>query len=120
MKPEIHKMWIETLRTEEYEQGFGYLCAHNKHCAIGVLCELAIKNGVPLEKSNRKDDDENVCVYDEYSGLMPDIVMKWAQLKTGHVHLPKRNINVLMLNDGEKYTFSEIADLLEAEDPLSL
>lgn len=44
------RLWVKALRSGEYKQGYGYLHykrgGKDKFCCLGVLCDLAVKNGV--------------------------------------------------------------------------
>lgn len=46
MKPEIKAKWFAALRSGEYDKGTGALNRDYKFCCLGVLCELAVKEGV--------------------------------------------------------------------------
>ena len=48
MNPQIKAQWVADLRSGQYEQGNGYLNADGKLCCLGVLCEQAVKAGVPI------------------------------------------------------------------------
>lgn len=42
-------MWVEALRSGEFEQGVGKLKdGDGKYCCLGVACEVAIRNGLYL------------------------------------------------------------------------
>lgn len=55
---EVKKLWVDALRSGEYTQGFGLsyytFCGEPHFCALGVLEELAVQNGV-LSRSERSD-----------------------------------------------------------------
>lgn len=50
MNQEIKLRWLETLQSGKYTQGKTYLSAQGKHCCLGVLCEMAVEAGLPVEK----------------------------------------------------------------------
>lgn len=53
MKKEIADKWVAALRSGNYKQTTGMLNRNNESfCCLGVLCEIAIKDGVELEKHN--------------------------------------------------------------------
>lgn len=58
LKPEVKEKFLTALRSGEYEQGMGALCIENaggkNHCCLGVLTDLAAKEGV-VEWSSRTD-----------------------------------------------------------------
>ena len=46
MNKEVKKKWVDALRSGEYAQGRSSLRDHDEYCCLGVLCELAVKEGV--------------------------------------------------------------------------
>lgn len=50
MNQEIKSHWLAKLKSGEYTQGRTYLSGEGKHCCLGVLCEMAIEAGLPIEK----------------------------------------------------------------------
>lgn len=84
MKPEIKKLWVDALLSGEYQQGQGYLRQREdneepRFCCLGVLCDLAIKNGVPIIVSQR---DDRVTEFDNASESLPESVMEWSGLSS--------------------------------------
>lgn len=87
MNPDIKALWLEALRSGEYKQGVGVL--HNEtedtYCCLGVLCDVAIKQGVnvettTLERHGGLDDEREVTAYGdeaEYQ-ILPTAVKAWA------------------------------------------
>ena len=81
MKPEIKKIWVDALESGEYEQGTGQLCKidliTNKryYCCLGVLCDLAAKEGVVGEKI--QEHTGNVAFGIEEAFLPPPVI-EWA------------------------------------------
>jgi hypothetical protein len=62
----IVEEWIARLKSGDYKQGCGSLCTETKnglkHCCIGVLCDVAIDKGHPLNKKIGKDIEvRNAC-----------------------------------------------------------
>jgi len=49
MNKRIKKLWVEALRSGEYEQGLYKMKSHGKYCCLGVLQEVALKDGVKFE-----------------------------------------------------------------------
>lgn len=84
MKEEIKKRWVEALRSGEFKQGTGALYNPDtgEHCVLGILCELAVQDGVvqrhdhehggPSVYGNLGGDDSDVVV--------PPEVIEWAGL----------------------------------------
>jgi hypothetical protein len=50
MNKEIADKWIEALRSGEYEQGIASLQSGGRFCCLGVLCDLAIKEGNDVKR----------------------------------------------------------------------
>lgn len=109
----VKQKWVAALRSGEFKQTQKALFDGNGYCCLGVLCELAIKDGVRVEKLI---SSERVWFYDEESGLVPYSVQSWADINlspqirmdSGFNH-PLSNIN----DDGS--SFEEIANLIEAQ-----
>lgn len=97
MDTEVKKLWIEALRSGKYLQCVGKLHDYvdiedslvpesdrHSYCCLGVLCDLALQNGVDVELQYRKINDnlpgQNVYFYDDESGVLPESVMRWAGL----------------------------------------
>lgn len=85
MKPEIKKRWIEALRSGKYNQGRGYLCKDDSFCCLGVLCELAMEDGVIPRSAPRRvrSGSSQVGGVVTYGGrgsdyMPPEEVYKWA------------------------------------------
>lgn len=149
------KKWVEALRSGDYKQATGVLTRVNdkgepeSHCCLGVACQVAIENGVPLELTIREDtssyeDSEyenmetppKIIGYVEeafgpgisQTSVLPPIVQKWLGLTTlegtfdepivvdredDYYTLPCEALTEL--NDKARYTFEQIADVIEAE-----
>ena len=101
MKQEVAELWTEALRSGDYNQATGTLAKVDDttgevvgHCCLGVLCEIAIKHGVKVEREGRMrteyaddDSDESYEYYDNITfddrdDLVPQSVKDWAGLKT--------------------------------------
>jgi hypothetical protein len=64
MNPEVKSMWVEALRSNDYLQGRGALNRNGLFCCLGVLCDVALKNGIDLPVDRNGD----VVSYDGHSG----------------------------------------------------
>lgn len=73
MKREIMKIWVEALKSGEFEQCKGKLEKNGNYCALGVLSVLALVNGQctynDLGNGGRFDNKRFSLSYN---------VMKWA------------------------------------------
>ena len=127
MNPEAKRLWLEALRSGEYEQGRGHLQRKGTWCCMGVACDVARKNGVHLDVSPvihecglpdcERQGDEDWVTYDGEPGLPPDAVNEWAGVSLQHVALntPLGAKTFVTLNDQIGYTFDQIADLIEEQ-----
>lgn len=133
MNPKIKQEWIAALRSGEYKQGQKTLSSDGKHCCLGVLCELAVKQGVLTKEFSggttwfRSTTNDRDASYQ----LLPQAVVRWAGLDCGATYEPDcRSANVLViqenyssrhltdLNDNDCYTFQKIADLIAADSEI--
>lgn len=106
MKKSIMKKWVAALRSGEFKQIKGRLETSNGNCCLGVLCNLALIEGVcDFTKG------EDINFYDDRSGLLPPSVMEWAKIKSNNGIIPNKYY-LTTLND-EGYSFNEIADIIE-------
>lgn len=96
MNPDVKKMWVEALRSGKYQQCTGKLhdyldiedslvpeSSKHSYCCLGVLCDLALKNGVDVQLQYRRvyegmPESQSVYFYDDESGVLPESVMRWA------------------------------------------
>lgn len=126
MNPEIKQLWIDALRSGEYEQGAAYLRAVGKDglpdtfCCLGVLTDLAVKAGVIPEGGPDIVDGLPCRVYgeDAVMNMLPSEVMEWADIETqaGRLKSEVSGLETLWeLNDNAKFSFDQIADVIEAQ-----
>ena len=110
MDPEIKARWVEALRSGRYEQGQSALNtggANGQFCCLGVLCELAVEDGVvtrnqPFADSETLRNDPQFY-YDNEGGALPKVVREWAGLAYS--------------NPATRVTRGEVYDDLEVPDP---
>lgn len=149
MRNKIRNRWVAALRSGDYVQGVGRLTTpaeHDEvgryarteryeHCCLGVLCELAVQDGI-AERFVHWDDVTGATVGYRAVGsdswaesgwkFPPDVVVHWAGL-TGDgnpvVQLASRpalvasvgaEARLAALNDIHGASFDVIADLVEA------
>ena len=108
MKREIKDKWIEALRSGKYEQGRDLLCkisGGEKHCCLGVLCELA-PNVIKTIRPNldRRLYDGKIC-------YLPKSVQNWAGMRTNCGQAFPDDLSLIALNDSG-FTFPQIADFI--------
>ena len=121
MNPEIKQQWVAALRSGEYRQGKYMLhnVDENTYCCLGVLCDLAVKAGLQVDKSAGKHNEYTVIAYDGNQYSLPALVIEWAGLETD---IPETAVedeggepmNVAQLND-RGWSFVQIADVIERE-----
>jgi len=129
MLPEIKKLWIDALRSGEYKQQAGSLRqvedGKTCFCALGVLCEIALKHGVKglhhgpdrgYYVGHIADDVyENHALPEPVQTWLGDYVMPYITLVVDSEGKPIKEVSIAKLNDQQELTFSEIADMLEKE-----
>lgn len=127
MKKEVADLWIVALESGEYAQGIGALhqikeeMLNDKvypagYCCLGVLCEIAIKNGLDVVKI---ETDVYKEAYDKTCDFLPVKVKDWAGMNTvtGEFDCPNDDpddsdtAELTDLNDNGK-TFKEIANII--------
>lgn len=103
MNPDIKEKWLNLLRSEEYEQGNGQLGydppdgTPARRCCLGVLCEVAVQEGVIEKKvingdviygvnlavANSISDDVTGVAGEDWESAkfyLPKAVREWAGL----------------------------------------
>ena len=128
MNPEIKTKWLEALRSGDYRQGRNVLKQQHgpkdtpQFCCLGVLCDLAIEDGLTVEVDEVFFNEKSNTYYNDCYELLPEAVADWAGLPSVN---PEVNIydhevdaadltTIADLND-EGSTFAEIADVIEKE-----
>jgi hypothetical protein len=113
MKSMVLQNWIYALRSGTYKQGKNYLkqtkSNRTSYCCLGVLCDLAIKDGVKLELSKEVDKHHNsqYTVFDETETCLPKKVREWADLND-HELMTK----LVSYNDNLGFSFDQIAEII--------
>ena len=107
MKKEIADKWVAALRSGEYGQCTGGLTNQDRtlHCCLGVLCELAIKEGVPV-RVKPSLAHPSWLQFDDLLGALPDSVGTWAGMTVS-----KGQVLAAMNDAGAP--FVKIADAIE-------
>lgn len=143
MDKNIKEKWVAALRSGEYKQANGVLRDEwGGFCCLGVLCDLADKEGLPLrvyppepdvdwsavragDVPEPKNGSAAAWIYDENEELPPESVVEWAGLPTDNptVDAPE-DANAFIGNNGKTtladlndhgFSFSAIADIIEAQ-----
>ena len=139
LHPEVKEKWLTALRSGDYTQGRHYLATEREDgsgfdfCCLGVLCDIAVKEGViPPPVTTLVEDGRGQGFPGIDSSLetrvLPYPVIKWAGLDLNNpwyvarheeCTLPGCDCTGLVTREtlaGENdkgATFSEIADLIE-------
>ena len=130
MNTEIKARWVAALRSGEFEQGKEYLNRDGRMCCLGVLCELAVQDGVI---SKVGEGELPYLPYVDYGQgdeeTLPPEVAAWAGLTGNGSQNPvidpagitglawlntERNPSLAELNDGGT-PFGKIADVIDAQ-----
>lgn len=130
MNDEPKRLWVEALRSGRFNQGKARLCSlkedfiegEKRYCCLGVLCEIAIENGVQLSIAREFDyyeGDDPYVSFDGSSAYLPEAVQLWAGLNYSDpvIDPVTRDLDgsgtASYFNDAKGYTFAQIADLIE-------
>ena len=111
MKEEVKNLWIEALRSGEYSQTQSTLSDEDGFCCLGVLCEVAIKNGVQIEVKEGDPETGSSRSYDGEQELLPKSVRNWAEMEGNTGDLPERStcLSLVEMNDDCNKSFKQIA-----------
>lgn len=160
MKAEVKAEWLKRLRSGEYKQTGGVLHRIvgdddrvDTFCCLGVLCEIAVEQGVvksfdSLPENSDREVDYGLTKSDATTGVPPQEVLVWAEVpkrqydsglkvhndefhfeveegSEWHTRLgdtlnqgfagsrSDRTYSLVEMNDSGKFTFAEIADVIE-------
>jgi hypothetical protein len=113
MNEEIRERWVRALKSGEYKQGYGRLRIGNKYCCLGVLCDLAARDGIV----NAHEEDGYIAGEFSYDGsrfALPAAVVKWAGLREQDPFMNRAQNNLGTLND-TGWSFRTIAQHIKEE-----
>ena len=122
MDTRIKYRWVEALRSGKYKQTTGQLNKKGEgFCCLGVLCEIAVEDGVILRYPAGEDtgyggEDTGYGFSDlmEFS-VLPKAVQEWAGIDSSAGEFPEAGSkrSLISLNDDDHLSFAEIADVIE-------
>lgn len=121
MPPEVKAQWLAALRSGEFKQGQRALRAERdgetRYCCLGVLCDLAVKNGVipepvQVDQFGYRRYSYGVHLAEAATTVLPSSVQKWAGVSS-HGHRDGA-LTLASVNDNG-VRFPEIADIIETE-----
>lgn len=107
LNPNAQK-WVDALRSGKYQQTQSVLHDSDGHCCLGVLCDVAINNGLKTLTWHGGYREGYSC--NGYESVLPPEAMKWVGLKDDCGKYDGSNL--ADQNDGG-LSFDEIADLIE-------
>lgn len=110
------RLWVEDLESGQHEQAELFMAKiqdeKTSYCCLGRLCEVAIANGVPLERTIRYFHlgyNHDMHYYDGHGGsIVPRRVGDWTGIS------PDKLAHYATLND-KGCTFSEIAQQIRTD-----
>jgi hypothetical protein len=133
-------LWVEALESGQYQQERSALRQGDGYCCLGVACEVAIANGLPLEVKPvvaplNVDASHAIWLYDGSQTYLPRAVGEWfgfgdggwfgegrlppVDLSESFVHNPHVGVDVLgnnvaagTANDSLGWDFATIAAAL--------
>lgn len=124
MKPDKKALWVEALRSGDYQQGQYNLRVGDRYCCLGVLCDLYAKEHAQDENKQWDIHSREDSVYEflAETELLPVDVQKWAGIQDPSGHIMRGQViiggsysSLSGLNDDEGMTFEELADVIEAK-----
>lgn len=118
MNQVVKEQWLRALRSGAYQQNRGALRTGDQFCCLGVLCDLASKQGV-----GQWTRGQGTYIFDTRSDidgenlLLPPAVQDWAGLEIRNPKV-KGYYGIADFNDGtnEEHVsldFPALADLIE-------
>lgn len=115
LNPDVKAKWVKALRSRKFKQGRMALRNGARFCCLGVLCEVAVAEGV-IPAPTRAPSGE--WVYDGENLSLPASVQDWAfrpGYSSSNPYIDSTGFSLAELNDGEPDTFGfrKIADLIE-------
>jgi hypothetical protein len=115
MNKEIGKLWVEALRSEEYKQGRNALKSGDSFCCLGVLCDIAAKNGLGTWGPSPHKGSDIFC---DHTGIkeaayLPLGTRDWADIQTAVGKFGDASSDVLHILNDCGVPFKEIADVIE-------
>lgn len=118
MNQDIKELWVQALRSGEYQQSRNSLRRNGGYCCLGVLCDLYAKeHNVEWQINPKYAPNEqyqlNGCNY-----MLPSEVVTWAELESQDPGFKKDETEDTLLsylNDHLKLNFNQIAQVIEEQ-----
>lgn len=120
MKKEIADRWVEALESGKYPQTKGRLRDSDGFCCLGVLCELAVADGVAKSEEHKLRSFSQWRYQDATGGdlsfsRLPVVVKEWAGMNSEGGTRSGRKRKLWELNDNSGYSFKRIAKVIRNE-----
>lgn len=137
MNEQIKARWLEKLRSGDYKQTPGQLgfvddIGQESYCCLGVLCEIAVEDGIVTRQVDRGgsiyySDTNPTEASEAQMHVLTEGVVEWSGVDSSNPELDTIGFNVEVddeertyaslseLNDYAGYNFSAIADFIEAK-----
>ena len=117
MNKNIKEKWINALISGDYKQGKLALRQKDEFCCLGVLCDLASKEGiVPLQIYGDNSDKTYSYGFDEHGNQewqqLPPLVAQWADIDD-YSGLYNSDFPSLAEANDDGCTFEEIAVIIK-------
>ena len=103
MKENIKNLWVDALRSGEYNQTTHQLEDKEGYCCLGVLCKVGEKEGIPVD-TDSSGELEGVDLTEQVD------ILEWSGTSQFD-QSGAQNILIGMNDDGK--TFEEIADHID-------
>jgi hypothetical protein len=121
MNKAIKRRWVKALRSGEYKQTKGALRADSGYCCLGVLCDLAEKEGIVVSEHKYGHADGMIGYrHPDHpagghleAGVLPQAVREWAGLSQDNPEIKGTALSAW--NDQFEAPFATIARLVEEE-----
>lgn len=119
MNETIKERWLSALRSNKFPQTKEHLKDNNGFCCLGVLCEIAVEDGVIAPPI--KDPVTLEWLYENEGGTLPLKVMEWAEISDENPYVEyiedgvSHYDSLSELNDSKNKNFTQIADIIERE-----
>lgn len=106
-RKEAYYLWIGALRSGKYRRTTGQLSetrkGHTYFCALGLLCELARRDGGDAWQR----DEFGYGSYKNEDTILPEVIQKFMGLSYAQCE------EIMELNDCNDYSFRQMADYIE-------
>lgn len=121
------KLWTQALKSGQYNQTTSRLGViqdgEASYCCLGIACEVAIANGLDIDRNvnlfgvEGVDEGDGSIVYDNEPSVLPKAVQDWFGFRETNpmIHLPEdeRNMSLAECNDALNMSFEQIAKVVE-------